>query len=119
MLFARRIACLQLRKRMTQAEDQFMASWLPSFASGKLTSFAEFFALPVRLSLLTSAPTIWGYRSRNPPLKITSARVTTRKTMLIKALRRKKATLIQLRLRRRAIQCSKARQSAMITQPTV
>ena len=57
-------------------------------------------------------------RSRKPPRKTTSARVTARKTALTTALRRKKATLIQLRLRRRAIQCSNTRQPTMISQPT-
>ena len=56
-------------------------------------------------------------RRRKPPRKMTSARVTVRKTMLMTALRRKKARLIQLRLRRRAIQCSNTRQPTMSSQP--
>ena len=50
--------------------------------------------------------------------KTTSATVTIRKTALISALRRKKARLIQFKLRRRAIQCSSTRQPTMINQPT-
>jgi hypothetical protein len=53
-----------------------------------------------------------------PALKTTSATVTIKKTALTTALSRKNATLIQFRLRRRAIQCSSTRQPTMIIQPT-
>src|SRR5205085_12533316 len=58
------------------------------------------------------------HRNLNPPWNTTSVTVTTRKTVLIKALSRKNAVLIQLRLRRRASQCSNNRLPRMITRPT-
>ena len=59
------------------------------------------------------------YFIRNPPLNSTSASVTAKNTRLITAFNRKNALLIQSRLRRRAIQCSITRQSAMMNQPTM
>src|ERR1039458_4929996 len=57
------------------------------------------------------------HRSLKPPRNITSAATTTRNTTPTSALSRKKATLIQFKLRRRAIQCSSVRQPRMISQP--
>ena len=56
-------------------------------------------------------------RNLNQPWKTISATTTPRKTMLTTAFSRKNATLIQFKLRRRAIQCSSTRQPAMIDQP--
>ncbi len=61
-----------------------------------------------------------GEKIHRPKLKCgntTSATVTTRNTMLIRAFSRKNAVLIHFRLRRRASQCSSSRLSKITNSP--